>query len=37
MTTCDDRYAAAEALKNEGKLAEAVAALEGVTLRSQPN
>ena len=30
MTTCDDRYAAAEALKNEGKLAEAVAALEGV-------
>ena len=30
MTTCDDRYAAAEALKNEGKLAEAVSALEGV-------
>ncbi|MFM7291901.1 MAG: hypothetical protein ACKOWG_16030 [Planctomycetia bacterium] len=28
MTTRDDRYAAAESLKNEGKLAEAVAALE---------
>ncbi len=28
MTTRDDRYAAAEALKNEGKLAEAVSALE---------
>ena len=30
MTTCEDRYAAAEALKNEGKLAEAVVALEGL-------
>jgi Flp pilus assembly protein TadD len=28
MTDRDDRYAAAEALKNEGKLAEAVASLE---------
>jgi len=30
MTSPDDRYATAEALKNEGKLAEAVAALEGL-------
>ena len=28
MTTRDDRYAAAEALKNDGKLPEAVVALE---------
>ena len=30
MMTCDERYAAAEALKNEGKLADAVAALENL-------
>jgi Flp pilus assembly protein TadD len=30
MTSPDDRYAAAEALKNEGKIAEAVASLEGL-------
>jgi Flp pilus assembly protein TadD len=30
MTNRDDRYAAAEALKNEGKLPDAVAALEGL-------
>lgn len=30
MTSPDDRYSAAEALKNEGKLAEAVASLEGL-------
>jgi Flp pilus assembly protein TadD len=30
MTSPDDRYAAAESLKNEGKIAEAVASLEGL-------
>lgn len=30
MTSPDDRYSAAESLKNEGKLAEAVASLEGL-------
>jgi Flp pilus assembly protein TadD len=30
MTTRDDRYAAAESLKDQGKIAEAVTALEGV-------
>lgn len=30
MTNRDDRYAAAEALKNEGKLPEAVSALEAL-------
>lgn len=30
MTSCDDRYAAAEALKNEGKLAEAVVELQAL-------
>jgi Flp pilus assembly protein TadD len=30
MSTCEDRYAAAEVLKDQGKMAEAVAALESV-------
>lgn len=30
MTTREDRYAAAESLKDQGKIAEAVTALEGV-------
>lgn len=33
MTTRDDRYAAAESLKNAGKLAEAVAALEELVVQ----
>jgi Flp pilus assembly protein TadD len=33
MMTRDDRYAAAEALKNAGKLAEAVAALEELVVQ----
>jgi predicted Zn-dependent protease len=36
MTDREDRYAAAEALKNEGKLAEAVASLEGL-VADQPD
>lgn len=32
MSTCDERYAAAEALKNQGRLAEAVAELESLVL-----
>lgn len=33
MMTRDDRYAAAETLKNEGKIAEAVAALEELVVQ----
>jgi len=36
MTTREDRYAAAETLKNEGKIAEAVSALE-VLVAEQPD
>jgi Flp pilus assembly protein TadD len=36
MTDRDDQYAAAETLKNEGKLAEAVASLEGL-VATQPD
>jgi len=36
MTDRDDLYAAAETLKNEGKLAEAVASLEGLVAK-QPD
>ena len=36
MTDRDDQYAAAETLKNEGKLAEAVASLEGLVAK-QPD
>ena len=36
MTDREDRYAAAEALKNEGKLAEAVSSLEGL-VADQPD
>ena len=36
MTDRDDQYAAAETLKNEGKLAEAVASLEGL-VAAQPD
>ena len=36
MTDREDRYAAAEALKNEGKLAEAVSSLEGL-VSDQPD
>jgi Flp pilus assembly protein TadD len=36
MTTREDQYATAEALKNDGKLAEAVAALEGL-VAEQPD
>jgi len=36
MTDREDRYAAAEALKNDGKIAEAVASLEGL-VAEQPD
>ena len=36
MTTREDQYAAAESLKNDGKIAEAVAALEGL-VAEQPD